>query len=54
MRGRVRSLVPVAGDVVEVELDDGPEGASDIGGVSVGNQPVGVVDNGSGTEGGAI
>ena len=42
--GYLRGLIPVARDVIEVELDDGPEGGRDPGAVSVGDQPVGVVD----------
>lgn len=41
----VRRLVPVVGDVVEVELDDRPEGLSHIGRVAVVQEPVGVGDD---------
>lgn len=45
------SLVPVAGTVVEVKLDDGPEGIGNVCGVSVGPQPFGIGDKRSRAEG---
>lgn len=47
-------LVPVAGDIVEVELDDGPERVGGVGRVSVGGEPVGVSEEGGRAEGGAV
>ena len=44
--GDLRGLVPVAGNVVEVKLDDRPEGVDDVGRVVVVQEPVGVGDDG--------
>lgn len=41
----VRRLVPVAGDIVQIEFDNRPEVAGYPRGVSVGNQPVSIADN---------
>ena len=43
-------LVPVAGDIVEVELNDRPESLMNMGCVAIYNEPVGVGDNGCGAE----
>lgn len=47
-------LVPAAGDIVEVELDDGPESVCGVGGVAVCNEPVGVGDDGGRPESRAV
>lgn len=49
-----RGLVPVVGDIIEVELDDGPERVDSVGRVAVCDEPVGVGDDGGGAESGAV
>ena len=43
-------LVPVVCDIVEVELNDGPECVCDVGLVAVGDEPVGIGDDGGRAE----
>lgn len=47
-------LVPVVGDIIEVELDDGPERVGGVGGVAVSEEPVGIGDDGGGAESRAV
>lgn len=44
-------LVPVVGDIVEIELDDGPESVCGVGDVTVCDERVGVGDDGGRAEG---
>ncbi len=51
----LRRLVPVVLDVVEVELDDGPERVGHIAGaIAVGKEPVSIGDDGSRAQSRAI